>query len=76
MPVETDICAPGSASQWYDLGVLYRQNARFGDAINAFQTAADLALEESCELLRSRAIASIELIREINGFVNADLMNP
>lgn len=26
--------------------------------------------------MRSRAIASIELLQEINGFVNTDLMNP
>lgn len=26
--------------------------------------------------IRSRALASIELIQEINGFVNVDLMNP
>lgn len=26
--------------------------------------------------IRSRALASVELIQEINGFVNADLMNP
>lgn len=26
--------------------------------------------------IRSRALASVELIQEINGFVNVDLMNP
>ncbi|MCM1176734.1 MAG: hypothetical protein NC115_06615 [Bacteroidales bacterium] len=100
MQDDLNIQTPESAAQWYDLGVFYRQNARFGDAVNAFQKAADLALEESrgtsvtgeavngtvpvdCpeiqpvpETLRSRALASIELIKEINGFVNVDLMNP
>lgn len=89
MPEMIDIITPGPASQWYDLGVSFRKSARFGEAINAFQKAADLAVEElsrgdslpradreAAETLLSRSIASIELIREINGFVNTDLMNP
>ena len=64
---------PGSASEWYDLGVFYRRNARFGDAINAFLSAAEVAEDEA---LKAKAMASVALIQEINGFVNADLMNP
>ena len=81
---------PGSPEEWYDLGVLYRRNARFGDAVNAFSMAAETAGDElasSCgtdgmsrknalAALRSKALASIELLKDINGFVNADLMNP
>ena len=40
--------------------------------MNAFMNAADT----DDVLLRSKALASIELLKEINGFVNADLMNP
>lgn len=63
---------PGSAEEWFDLGVSLRQDARFGEAMNAFMNAADT----DDVLLRSKALASIELLKEINGFVNADLMNP
>jgi len=86
MSAKPDInTTPGSAAQWYDLGVSHMRLARFGDAVNAFQNAADAASEEEAAgvlasgeaaVLRSRASASIELIQEINGFVNTDLMNP
>ena len=66
---------PGSASEWYDLGVSLMRQTRFGDAINAFNRAAELA---SCELddIKKKSLASIGVIREIIGFVNKDLMNP
>ncbi len=81
----------------YDEGVSLRRQARFGEAMNAFARAAELAEEAIAALpggdsgasdsasaggaaalsaLRDSALASIELIREINGFVNTDLMNP
>lgn len=63
---------PGSAEEWYDRGVYLRQNARFGEAINAFMMAA--ASDDGN--LKSKALASMELIKEINAFVNTDLMNP
>lgn len=63
---------PGSAEEWFDLGVFFRKNGRFGEAINAFMAAA----ESGDKALRAKAQASIDLIREINGFVNTDLMNP
>ena len=71
-----------------------RRTANFGEAMNAFMTAAETAASEmeksraagvpasgndnmkALEDLRSRALASIDLLREINGFVNTDLMNP
>ena len=83
---------PGSPEEWFGLGVLYRRSSRFGEAINAFSSAAEAAAGElasvsasaadgtekkaALEALRSKSLASIELLKEINGFVNADLMNP
>lgn len=83
----------------YELAVGLRQNARFGDAINAFRTVvercdsliSDMAsqglsdaasssdndeIKNTLLQICSRAKASIELLQEINGFVNTDLMNP
>ena len=51
-----------------------RRECRFGDAINVFREAADAP--DATEELRRKALASVELIQEINGFVNVDLMNP
>ena len=47
---------------------------RFGDAINMFKDVAEAP--DATEELRRKAQVSIELIQEINGFVNTDLMNP
>ena len=58
----------------YSLGVEYRKNKRFGDAINAFRAAA-AAPDASDEIIK-KSLASVELMQEINGFVNVDLMNP
>lgn len=52
----------------------HMRNKRFGEAINAFRAAA--AAPDADDTLMSRAQASVELIQEINGFVNTDLMNP
>lgn len=51
-----------------------RRACRFGDAINAYRAAA--AAPDATPELQQRALASVELIQEINGFVNVDLMNP
>ncbi len=51
-----------------------RRECRFGEAINAFREAA--AAEDATEDIRKKALVSVELIQEINGFVNVDLMNP
>ena len=51
-----------------------RRHNRFGDAINFYRAAAD-APDASDEIQR-KALASVELMQEINGFVNVDLMNP
>lgn len=52
----------------------HRRNKRFGDAINLYMEVIEAP--DATEELRRRAATSIELIQEINGFVNADLMNP
>lgn len=86
---------PGSPAEWYDLGVFFRMNNRFGEAMNAFAEAAraaedllagsdgtdssgDTCTEKKRELerIRTNSLASLDLLREINGFVNTDLMNP
>ena len=51
-----------------------RRDCRFGDAINVFREAA--AAPDATEEIIKKSLASVELIQEINGFVNADLMNP
>ena len=51
-----------------------RREARFGEAINAFRETA--AAPDASEDLKRKCLASVELIQEINGFVNTDLMNP
>lgn len=51
-----------------------RRHNRFGDAINVYRAAA-AAPDASDEIVR-KALASVELMQEINGFVNVDLMNP
>ena len=51
-----------------------RRECRFGDAINVFREAA--SAPDATEDIKRKSLASIELILEINGFVNTDLMNP
>lgn len=63
-----------TSEQLYELGCEYRRCRRFGDAVNVFRQAA--AAPDATEDIRRRSLASVELIQEINGFVNADLMNP
>lgn len=75
-----------SAAQWLDLGFSLRRSAKFGEAINAFNSAieavekqwASASEQERLTLsdIKKKSLASIGLIQEINGFVNVDLMNP
>ena len=51
-----------------------RRNNRFGEAINVYRAAA--AAPDADDNIRRKALASVELIQDINGFVNVDLMNP
>ena len=51
-----------------------RRNCRFGDAINFYRAAAQAP--DASEEIKRKSLASVELMQEINGFVNVDLMNP
>ena len=51
-----------------------RRNCRFGEAINLYRETA--AAADATDEIRRKALASVELMQEINGFVNVDLMNP
>ncbi len=51
-----------------------RRNNRFGEAINLFRAAADAP--DATDAVKRKSLASVELIQEINDFVNVDLMNP
>ena len=63
-----------SAEQWLELALDLRRECKFGEAIYAFRQAA--ASEDATEEIKTKARVSVELIQEINGFVNVDLMNP
>lgn len=64
----------GTAKKLFEEGQQFRRNRQFGEAINAFREAA--ASPDCTEDIKRRSLASVELIQEINGFVNTDLMNP
>jgi len=51
-----------------------RRNCSFGEAINFYRAAAEAP--DATEEIKRKSLASVELIQEINGFVNVDLMNP
>lgn len=63
-----------TAEQLFEMAQEYRRTLRFGDAINMYRAAA--AAPDATEELKRRSLASVELVQEINGFVNTDLMNP
>ena len=63
-----------NAAKYFEQGQELRRNRKFGEAINAFRAAA--AAPDCTEDIKRRSLASVELIQEINGFVNTDLMNP
>ena len=51
-----------------------RRNCMFGEAINFYRAAAQAP--DASEEIKRKSLASVELMQEINGFVNVDLMNP
>ncbi len=51
-----------------------RRNCCFGEAINFYRAAADAP--DATDEIKRKSLASVELMQEINGFVNTDLMNP
>ena len=63
-----------TATELFETAQEHRRNKRFGDAINMYMEVIESP--DATEELRRRAATSIELIQEINGFVNSDLMNP
>ena len=63
-----------SAQQWLEKAQSLRRECRFGEAINAFRAAANAP--DVTDDIKRKSLASVELIQEINGFVNVDLMNP
>ena len=69
-----DIIKGKSATELIQLGDSLRRENLFGDAINAYRAASDA--EDATDEICTKARVAIELIQEINGFVNVDLMNP
>ena len=63
-----------TASELFDIAQEHRRNKRFGDAINMCRAAAEAP--DATDDIKRKSLASIDLIQEINGFVNVDLMNP
>lgn len=69
-----DIIKGKSAAELIQLGDSLRRENLFGEAINAYNAASEAT--DATEEIRTKARVAIELIQEINGFVNVDLMNP
>ena len=63
-----------SALELLNKAEVLRRNARFGEAINLYRAAAESP--DATEDIIKKSLASVELMQEINGFVNVDLMNP
>ncbi len=63
-----------NAKELLDKAEELRRNCMFGEAMNFYRAAA--AAPDATEGIRRKSLASVELIQEINGFVNTDLMNP
>ena len=63
-----------TASELFEIAQEHRRNKCFGDAINMYRAAAEA--DDATEDIKRKSLASIDLIQEINGFVNVDLMNP
>lgn len=63
-----------TAQELLNQAEVLRRNNRFGEAINIYREAASAT--DATDDIRRKALASVELIQEINGFVNVDLLNP
>ena len=63
-----------TASELFDIAQEHRRNKRFGDAINMYRAAAEAP--DATDDIKRKSLATVDLIQEINGFVNVDLMNP
>ncbi len=60
---------PDNSRAWYFMGNLLRGEQRWGEAINAFNRAAEIDPD-------SPATKAVESIYDILRFQNTDLMNP
>ena len=63
-----------SAKELLEKAEELRRNCRFGEAINFYRAAAEAP--DATDEIKKKSLASVELMQEINGFVNTDLMNP
>ena len=63
-----------TAGEFLEQAEMLRRNNRLGEAINSYMAAAEAP--DATEDIKRKSLASIELMQEINGFVNVDLMNP
>ncbi len=63
-----------SAEQLLDRGLSFMQASRFDEAVKCLLSAADHPFASS--YVKNKASAAIQLIGQITGFVNKDLMNP
>ena len=63
-----------TAKELLDKAEELRRSCSFGEAINLYRAAADAP--DATEDIKRKSLASVELIQEINGFVNVDLLNP
>ena len=63
-----------SAKELLERAEELRRNCMFGEAINFYRAAAEAP--DATEEIKRKSLASIDLMQEINGFVNVDLMNP
>lgn len=68
------VMSADSAKELLEKAEELRRNCRFGDAINFYRAAAQAP--DASEEIKRKSLASVELMQEINGFVNVDLMNP
>ena len=68
------VMSSDSARELLEKAEELRRNCRFGDAINFYRAAAQAP--DATEDIKRKSLASVELMQEINGFVNVDLMNP
>ena len=74
MKTFTNIIIGKSATELILLADSLRKENRFGEAIHVYNAAAEAS--DATDEIRTKARVAIELIQEINGFVNVDLMNP
>ena len=74
MKAFTDILIGRSAAELLMLADSLRRENRFGEAMNAYSAAAESP--DATDEIKMKSRVAIELIQEINGFVNVDLMNP